>query len=63
MKQRLHKITLQDVQAPLSPAQLAILTQDINTAVSTFLEPLLDMLTAKVNLLTDSNVQNTIGPT
>ena len=51
-----------DVQAPFSPAQLAVLNKDINTAVSTYLDPLLDILIAKVNLLTESNVQNTIGP-
>ena len=51
-----------DGEAPFNPAQLAVLSEDINTAVSTFLDPLLDRLIAKVSFLTDSNVQNTIGP-
>ena len=51
-----------DDKPPFSPAQLAALSKDINIAVSTYLDPLLDMLIAKVNFLTDSNVQNTIGP-
>ena len=51
-----------DDKPPFNPAQLAALSKDINIAVLTHLDPLLDMIIAKVNFLTDSNVQNTIGP-
>ena len=47
---------------PSALPQHAVLGKDINNAVSTFLDPLLDMLIAKVNFLTDSNVQGTAGP-
>ena len=61
IEKRISALELDD-PAPFTSAQLEVLSKDIHSTVTAILDPLIDMIIEKVNYLTDSNVQKTIGP-